>query len=111
MYPQTSPPRPLIVLTTARVCLTCISLCPAPPLSLSLSLSPNPACADILVDPFFLDAFHQQPSTSTYDSLLASLPCAFVGTAPELKQLVALLTAQSIKAYLANVSVWTAALL
>lgn len=74
------------------------------------SLSPTLACADILVDPFFLDAFHQQPSTPTYDSLLASLPRAFVGTAPELKQLVALLTAQSIKAYLANVSVWTALL-
>jgi hypothetical protein len=56
------------------------------------------------VDPFFLDAFHQQPSTPTYDKLLASLPRAFVGTAPELKQLVALLTAQSIKAYNVQVS-------
>jgi hypothetical protein len=70
--------------------------CPAPSFS--------PSQTDILVDPFFLDAFHQQPSTPTYDTLLASLPQAFVGTAPELKQLVALLTAQSIKAYLANVS-------
>lgn len=56
------------------------------------------------MDPFFLDAFQQQPSTPTYDKLLSSLPRAFVGTAPELKQLVALLTAQSIRAYAHNVS-------
>lgn len=86
-------------------------LCAAPSLTcnavllvaalLLLYFSPS---ADILVDPFFLDAFQQQPSTPTYDALLASLPRAFVGTAPELKQMVALLTAQSIKAYNVNVS-------
>ncbi len=65
---------------------------------------------DIWVDPFFLDAFEQQPSTPTYSKLLAGLSRAFVGTAAELKQLVALLTAQSMKAYADNVSTpaWSA---
>jgi len=67
-----------------------------------IKFDPRFGFADILVDPFFLDAFQQQPSTPTYDKLLASLPRAFVGTAPELKQLVALLTAQSIRAYAHN---------
>lgn len=70
---------------------------PFPPLSPSVT-------TDILVDPLFLDAFQQQPSSPTYDKLLAGLPRAFVGTAAELKQLVALLTAQSMKAYADNVS-------
>lgn len=74
---------------------TCPAACP--------SLSPS-VTTDILVDPLFLDAFQQQPSSPTYDKLLAGLPRAFVGTAAELKQLVALLTAQSMKAYADNVS-------
>lgn len=55
--------------------------------------------ADIIVDPFFTDAFIQQPSTPTYSALLAALPRAFVGTATELHKMVALLTAESMKAY------------
>lgn len=58
-----------------------------------------PALADIIVDPFFTDAFIQQPSNPTYNALLAALPRAFVGTAAELRKMVALLTAESIKAY------------
>jgi hypothetical protein len=55
------------------------------------------------VDPFFIDAFAQRPSSPTYDALLASLPRAFVGTSSELKRLVALLTSQSMRAYADNV--------
>lgn len=76
-----------------------MSPCSPPPLP-----PPTTTPTDILVDPLFLDAFQQQPSTPTYDKLLAALPRAFVGTAPELKRLVALLTAQSMKAYAHNVS-------
>lgn len=58
---------------------------------------------DIIVDPCFTDAFIQQPSTATYNKLLSELPRAFVGTATELRRMVALLTQQSIRAYSAKV--------
>jgi hypothetical protein len=85
-------------LVSEHIWLDCTCLPPYLP-------SPSSVTTDILVDPFFLDAFQQQPSSPTYDKLLAGLPRAFVGTAAELKQLVALLTAQSMKAYADNVSV------
>jgi hypothetical protein len=58
---------------------------------------------DIIVDPFFTDAFIQQPSTPTYSQLLSQLPRAFVGTAVELRRVVALLTQQSMRAYASKV--------
>lgn len=68
------------------------------------SCMPLALAADIIVDPFFRDAFVQQPSTATYDALLDSLPRAFVGTAAELRKLVALLAAEGNRAYTEKVS-------
>jgi hypothetical protein len=58
------------------------------------------------VDPFFTDAFVQQPATPAYVQLLQQLPRAFVGSAAELKKVVALITSQSILAYASNVSLY-----
>eukprot|EP00775_Hariotina_reticulata_P004841 gene4841-5088_t len=67
-----------------------------------IKFDPQFGYADILVDPFFMDAFIQQPATPGYAQLLQQLPRAFVGTAAELKKVVALITSQSIHAYASN---------
>ncbi|WIA41884.1 hypothetical protein OEZ86_009207 [Tetradesmus obliquus] len=64
-----------------------------------IKFDPQFGYADIIVDPFFTDAFIQQPATPTYSQLLSQLPRAFVGTAVELRRVVALLTQQSMRAY------------
>jgi len=50
--------------------------------------------ADIIVSVLLTDAFIQQPSTLADVELLHQLPLAFVGTATELKKVVALISTQ-----------------
>lgn len=58
----------------------------------------------VLVDPFFRDAFLQQPATPSYNRLLQQLPRGFVGSPLQLRQLLALLVTHSKHAYAVNVS-------
>jgi hypothetical protein len=62
--------------------------------------------ADIIVEPFFKDAFRINPSTPEYSALLDTVPPAFVGSASSLKRIVAILASHMSRAYVQQVSGW-----
>lgn len=102
---QTNPNQPCPACCTA--CLPSLPLPRPLPQTLWPRTYPKPCTSkpstDIIVDPFFTDAFIQQPATPTYSQLLSQLPRAFVGTEVELRRVVALLTQQSMRAYASKV--------